>query len=170
VNGGSAGVVRGCESGREHGFTLVEIMVVVVILGIATALAVPNFLEWQARNQLRHVTSEVATQLTLARMSAMNRNRGVNVTLQNVGGSVRITAVTTSDNVSVLDETVQSKGIVVEGSTFTVSFSSLGVKTSAGTGNQDIRVCNAQKLQYLVTIIPVGKVSWSTTPSGTPCT
>jgi len=170
IGGGNICVVRRCDTRQEEGFTLIEVMVVCVILGIAATLAIPNFLEWQARNQLRHVTSEVATQLTLARMSAMNRNRSVNVTLTNVGGSVRISVVTASDSVSVLDETVQSKGIVVEGSPVTVSFSSLGVKTSAGTGKQDIRVCNAQKRQYLVTIIPMGKVNWSTIPSATPCT
>jgi len=162
-------VVSGDETGREHGFTLIEIMVVCVILGIATTLAVPNFLEWQARNQLRHVTSEVATQLTLARMTAMNRNRGVDVTLQNVGGSVRISGMTASDNVSVLNEEVQSKGALVNGGPIMVSFSSLGIRTSAGVGVQTIGVCNAQKLQYSVTVIPVGKVNWSTTPSVTPC-
>jgi len=161
--------VRGDDTGQERGFTLVEIMVVCVILGIATTLAVPNFLEWQARNQLRYVTSEVATQLTLSRMSAMNRNRGVNVTLQNVGGRVRISAVTTSDNVSVLDEEVQSKGALVNGSPITVSFSSMGLRTSAGIGVQTIGVCNVQKLQYSVTIIPAGKVNWSIAPSATPC-
>src|SRR5450432_1207948 len=39
------------QSGRKHGFTLVEIMIVVLIIGILMAIAVPNFI--QARNNSR---------------------------------------------------------------------------------------------------------------------
>jgi len=158
-------VVRGDETGQEHGFTLIEIMVVCVIIGFATTLAVPNFLAWQARNQLRYVTSEVATQLMLARMTAMNRNREVNVTLQNIGGSVvKISGVNASDSSSFLNQDVQSKGALVNGSPKTVSFSSLGLRTSGDlTKPQTIGICNAEKLQYSVTIIPGGKVNWATT-------
>ena len=154
----------------EAGFTLVEVMVTCVIIGIATTLAVPNFLEWQARNKLRQATSEVASQLTLARMSAMSRNRSVNVTLQNVGDVVKITAVTASGSVPVANDVMLSKGIVMNVNQVMVSFSSLGMRTSNGTEVQKIRMCNPQKLQYVVTIIPVGKVNWSTMSGGTdPC-
>ena len=161
-------MVRGDETGQEQGFTLIEIMVVCVIIGFATTLAVPNFLAWQARNQLRYVTSEVATQLMLARMTAMNRNREVNVTLQNIGGSVvRISGVIASDSSSFLNQDIQAKGALVNGSPKTVSFSSLGLRTSAGTAPQTIGICNAEKLQYSVTIIPGGKVNWATTIAST---
>ena len=84
---------------RDAGFTLVEVMVAAGILTVAVALTVPNFLLWYAQSQLRQATSDIATQLTLARMAGMNRNRAVDVTVQNVGGAVQISAVSSGAQV-----------------------------------------------------------------------
>src|SRR5678815_1096564 len=119
---------------RDTGFTLVEVMVAAGILTVAVALTVPNFLLWYAQSQLRQATSDVATQLTLARM---NRNRAVDVTVQNVGGAVQISAVSSGAPVF-SDKTLPPRASSVVGSPITVSFSSLGLRTSAGTGVQTI--------------------------------
>lgn len=153
----------------EEGFTLIEVMITVAIIGIATALAVPNYLDWQARSQLRQATEEVAMQLNLARMAAMQRNRTVNVTLQSTGNGIAISGATASSNVSLVNSTIGWKGMSLNGGTTTVSFSSLGLRTSAGTGIQTLGVCNAKKVQQIVNIYPAGKVDWSATPSTTLC-
>ena len=155
---------------RTNGFTLIELMVVVGILTIAVALALPEFLRWHVQSQLRQATSEIATQLMLARMAAMNRNRSVDVTVQTTGGAVRISAIAPASGAEVIKEKVFPTRVTsVVGSPVTVSFSSLGMRTTGGTGTQTIGVCDTYQRQYSVSIIPAGKVQWSIYPSGTPC-
>ena len=43
---------------KEKGFTLVELMVVVAIIGLLSAVAIPNFQKYQARSK----TSEAKTE------------------------------------------------------------------------------------------------------------
>ena len=155
---------------RNGGFTLIELMIAVAILTIAASLAIPEFLRWHAQSRLRQATSEIATQLVLARMAAMNRNKNVDVTLQTVGGLVHLSAITSASGASVIKDTTfppQVSSIVT--SPITVSFSSLGIRTSGGTGTQSIGVCDLYKRQYSVAVIPSGKVNWSVNPTGTAC-
>ena len=154
--------------GNQVGFTLIEIMVALGVLSVAVALAVPNFTLWHVQSQLRQATAEIATQLTLARMAAMNRNRSVDVTVQTSGGAVHISAVSSTGAV-INDKSFPSRVASVVGSPVTVSFSSMGLRTSGGTGTQTIGVCDTYKRQYSVTIIPAGKVNWSVNPSGVSC-
>ena len=155
---------------NQAGFTLIEVMIVVAIVGISVGLALPDFLRWHVQTQLREATSEIATKLTLARMAGMNRNRSVDVTVQVVGTAVHISAVVSSTGVVVVSDTSFPQNVTsVVGSPVTVSFSSMGTRTSGGTGVQRIGVCDKYARQYSVTITPSGKVNWSIDSSGTPC-
>ncbi|HEY6260388.1 MAG TPA: prepilin-type N-terminal cleavage/methylation domain-containing protein, partial [Nitrospiraceae bacterium] len=46
----------------EIGFTLIEMMIVVAIIGIAGLIALPNYLVWQSRSELRQAVTEVQNQ------------------------------------------------------------------------------------------------------------
>lgn len=157
---------------RDGGFTLIELVIAVAILTIAAGLAVPEFLRWMAQSQLRQATSEIATQMALARMAGMNQNRAVDVTVQNTGGQIHLSAVTSSGSTAgspVIKDMAFTSGMMsVVGSPVTVSFSSLGLRTSGGTGVQTLDVCDRYKRQYYVSIIPSGKVNWTASPDPTP--
>jgi prepilin-type N-terminal cleavage/methylation domain-containing protein len=153
----------------QAGFTLIETVIVVAIIGIGAALAIPNFTQWYVQTQLRQTTAEVAGQLTLARMAGMNRNRSVDVTVMNAGGVVSLSAVPSSGGPVINSATFPAHVKSVVGSPVTVSFSSMGVRTSGGTGVQTIGLCDTYGRQYSVTIIASGKVNWSPNTSGSPC-
>jgi type IV fimbrial biogenesis protein FimT len=64
---------------RERGFTLIELMIVVVILAILLAVAGPSFFDSLTRNQVRTQTSLVVSSLNLARSKAVERNHPVSI-------------------------------------------------------------------------------------------
>ena len=64
---------------RNAGFTLVELITVVAIVGVLAALAGPSFTEMIARQRLRTGAFDLVGDLMLARSEAIKR--GVNVTV-----------------------------------------------------------------------------------------
>lgn len=63
------------------GFTLVELMVVVSILAILMAIAVPSLQNLLKGNRLEGKASELASAIRLARMEAMKRGPGARVSV-----------------------------------------------------------------------------------------
>lgn len=58
---------------HETGTSLVELLLVLVIIGITTTMAVPNYLAMTSRVQLRTAAREIASELRMARQLAMAR-------------------------------------------------------------------------------------------------
>lgn len=61
----------------RSGFTLVEMMMVVVVLAIVLALAAPNLWEFVIRNRLDTAANEFVAALSLARSEAIRRGQSV---------------------------------------------------------------------------------------------
>ncbi|MDR1848953.1 MAG: GspH/FimT family pseudopilin [Zoogloeaceae bacterium] len=66
-----------CSSARERGFTLVELMVVVIIIAVLAAFAVPSFQDMIQRGQATNAMHEVLANLKLARSEAARRGQDV---------------------------------------------------------------------------------------------
>ena len=62
-----------------QGFSLMEIMVVVAIIGALVAVGVPNYITWNQKYQLKSEVGNLAGNLGRARMMAINQNIRVDV-------------------------------------------------------------------------------------------
>lgn len=145
---------------NTKGFTLIELMITVAIIAIGTSIALPNFLAWHARYQLRQAATEIQGQLNLARLAAMTRNTVVNVNVALTGGKVRITAADAL-GVSVVPASEMMSAVTgLNPAPFAVAFSPLGIRSGGGAGNQQISISNNAGLSYSIQITPRGKVNW----------
>jgi type IV fimbrial biogenesis protein FimT len=64
---------------RSAGFTLLELMVTVMILGIGLAIAVPSFTDMMRQNRLTEQTNGLMSALAIARSEAVKRGTPVTV-------------------------------------------------------------------------------------------
>lgn len=142
---------------RNKGFTLLEMMVAIAILGVLVGIAVPNYLSWNARYELKGAARELSSNLTLAKLSAISRNTPITLTLQASGEDTQY--VTTNNVIPV--ETLPSDVSVAGGLPVSITFNQFGQKTSGGATNQVINLDSAEhpNTRYVLTVAPSGKVT-----------
>lgn len=94
-------------AGPARGFTLIEMVVVVAILGILVGLGASNYSAWIANSRIRTATETLASGLNTARNEAIKRNRLVRFHLvSDLGGGCALSPSGTSWVVSLNDPTV----------------------------------------------------------------
>lgn len=72
---------------RHHGFTLLEAAIVIAVLGIIAAVAVPSYGSMLARQQLRAAGAHLALDLRIAREEALRSGRSVFVSSRGSGAA-----------------------------------------------------------------------------------
>lgn len=68
---------------KDQGFTLIELMVTVLILGILTSMALPSFREFIINQRIKTTSFDLMSSINLARSEAIKRNSPVSVTPTN---------------------------------------------------------------------------------------
>jgi len=65
---------------KKAGFTLTELVVIIVILGILTVVGVTNFLSWLPKYHLKSAVRDLYSNMQLAKMAAIRANGNCSVT------------------------------------------------------------------------------------------
>lgn len=143
----------------EGGFSTFEVLTVMSLIGIATAMVVPNYIQMNERSLMKQAASELHAQINVARMNAMNLNTTVNVNLAMSGGQVTAT-FTNSGGGDVMEPKVLRRDITGFTGATQVRFSSLGLRLGGGAGNQTITLRSRNGLTYEIQVTPAGKTRW----------
>jgi prepilin-type N-terminal cleavage/methylation domain-containing protein len=153
---------------RQAGFTLIEVIIVVAIIGIAMAIAIPSFTRMYIDYEAKATASEITRHLVLVRTRAMTTNQALAVQIVLVNGIVQMTTTNPAgaqvfrNGLNAIHMTTlafNNGGLLPNGGV--VQFNSYGLRTSVpGTGVQTITVggtlAGAPTTQYLVNIAPSG--------------
>ncbi len=132
----------------ESGFTVTELIVVVAVLGILAAIAVPSFQSLTQNQQVKNASFELFSSLSLARSEAIKRNGNVTVTPVNAADWGRGWTIASGG------ETIKSQGalkgvsVAAAGTPASITYTRSG-RTSASISfqmdvspaNPDIRRC-----------------------------
>lgn len=90
-----------CHVRRRRGFTLPEVLIVIVLIGVLASMVVPAISDLRARSGLRSARSLVLASLSAARAAAIQK--GKTATLSLVNGTLTVTALSgiRSDSVQI---------------------------------------------------------------------
>jgi type IV fimbrial biogenesis protein FimT len=118
------------------GFTIIEVLIATLVLGIIIALGVPTFGEWLQSQQLRGAAEASLNGLQVARAEAIRKNGQVQVVF-----NPPQTGWTVVDGGNVLQTRVHEEGsanartVITPGGATTVTFTALGGVTANGDGS-----------------------------------
>jgi len=136
----------------ESGYTLLEIVVVIAIIGILTTMAVTNYSEQIPHQQLRDASSALVGELRLARQKAIfnGKDEIIPIGMHPLPGHVRFSASNVTKN------TYNEKNLPDDGISFvgnSATFYSIGTGES-GT----IYLTNSKKESVAITVNITGRV------------
>jgi len=147
--------MQASSSELQCGFSLMEMMIVLVIMGVLTAIAIPAFSSWKESQAVSSATSSLLTHLKQARNFAMAESRSVSITFGS--SSYTFDADTTGSCGPCRDEVVSysqfSDNLSISPTT-TRTFSSRGTANSgtmtlSASGNSKEIVMNILGRAYL---------------------
>jgi type IV fimbrial biogenesis protein FimT len=122
------------QANRHAGFTLIELMIGIVILGILAAAAIPSFQAWINNTQVRNAAEAVTDGIQRARSEAVSRNTNVAFTL-GTDTSWRVSVVTPASGIASRPSIEGSKNVtrtvlpanaVTGAGTASITFNNLG--------------------------------------------
>lgn len=142
---------------QEQGWSLIELLIVLSIIGIMAALAGPSYQTLVARVQARSVTIEIASELRFARQLAMARRERLRVIFDREERTITLRRADAEGTLHVYQ--YAEKGVIVDEPTAgpELLFHPSGRSVTPTT----IRVRDSQGRETMFTVSITGRVSVS---------
>ncbi len=70
---------------KNNGFTVIELMIVIAVLAIGLALAIPSYLDIRNKRAVTNAAEQMARFLSVAQSESIKRNQALTVTINNNG-------------------------------------------------------------------------------------
>lgn len=103
---------------KNNGFTLVELMAVTAIIGVATAIAIPNFTSMLPTIRVNSSMRALSNAMMLARSNAISKNTNFYVKLDTTNHSYTIYQEATGDTTWSVADTIILSGKLDKGTEF----------------------------------------------------
>ncbi len=162
---------------HDHGFTLIELMITLIVMGVVIFIAVPNFADLIRNNRLTTSSNELVIAMQIARSEAVKRSADVTVCARASDGSQTcsnnagtwpdgwLVWQDANDDGSVDDgEVVRSwsplsDDLTVNAGNAAITFDSQGFSTGTGTSNYTLQPdgCPSGEDRMTVSVGPTGR-------------
>lgn len=140
----------------KRGFSLVELMTVVVIMAILAAIAAPSFSDLIATQRIRTAASALYESLLLARSEAIKRNNVVTLSI-NAGSLASGWNVVLSDGTTVVKSQEAFQTVTFSPASPSLAYSALGRLTSGSLTTVTVSSSDTPR-QWTVRADPSGRV------------
>ncbi len=98
---------------NSKGFTLIELIIVIAIMGIIAAIAVPNFLSYMANYKLKAAANELYSSMQFARINAVKQNKEWAVVFDTVNGIYYVCSDNGDGNWATTGDNIKEKTITL---------------------------------------------------------
>ncbi len=135
---------------KQIGFSLVELMIVVALIGILSAFAIPSYRDWIQNTRIRTTAESIQNGLQKAKAEALRKNARVIFTLANnaswtIGCVTPVAADNNGDGLADCPAVIESANaaeasgnisISTDSGNLAITFTNLGIRVPALAANE----------------------------------